>query len=134
MMTAAMSVLTVCCVQDLKSKEFSLWLAIALYALAGANAFVSESFIPNLISASAVLGVLGAISLISKQKLGLGDVLILSALVLFRGFTSGVFIFNTALVLCLVLCIVRLTVSKKKKSTETAFVPFLSIGFVMSFI
>ncbi len=105
-----------------------------LYALAGANAFVSESFIPNLISASAVLGVLGAISLISKQKLGLGDVLILSALVLFRGFTSGVFIFNTALVLCLVLCIVRLTVSKKKKSTETAFVPFLSIGFVMSFI
>lgn len=123
-----------CCVQDLKSKEFSLWLAIALYALAGANAFVSESFIPNLISASAVLGVLGAISLISKQKLGLGDVLILSALVLFRGFASGIFIFSTALIFCLVFCIIRLALSKGKRNTETAFVPFLSIGFVMSFI
>ena len=60
--------------------------------------------------------------------------MILSALVLFKGFASGVFIFSTALIFCLVLCIIRLTLSKEKQNTETAFVPFLSIGFVMSFI
>ncbi len=134
MMTAALSVLTVSCVQDLKSKEFSLWLALALFAVSFANAALGESFFPSLIASAATLAILGGISLLSKQRLGFGDVMILSALVLFRGFASGIFIFSTALIFCLVLSIIRLTLSKGKKNTETAFVPFLSIGFVMSFI
>ena len=132
-LTAA-SVLTVCCVQDLRAKEFSLWLALVLYAVAAANAILTSRLAANLAAAAVVFGILGAVSLLSKQHLGFGDVMILSALVLFKGFASGVFIFSTALIFCLVLCIIRLTLSKEKQNTETAFVPFLSIGFVMSFI
>ena len=132
-LTAAV-VLTVCCVQDLKNKEFSLWLALVLFAIASAGAAMNESLISNLIAAAAVFAALGAVSLISKQKLGMGDVLVMSALVLMRGLASGVFIFNTALVLCLVFCTFRLGLSKDKKNKETAFIPFISIGFVLSFI
>jgi prepilin signal peptidase PulO-like enzyme (type II secretory pathway) len=124
----------VCCVQDLRAKEFSLWLALVLYAVAAANAILTSRLAANLAAAAVVFGILGAVSLLSKQHLGFGDVMILSALVLFKGFASGVFIFSTALIFCLVLCIIRLTFSKEKQNTETAFVPFLSIGFVMSFI
>ena len=118
--------------QDAKEKQFYLFIPVLMFLLNAGVSFVSTGTImtvPEWIIVFA--GIL--LSCISGQKIGLGDILILTALMPLCHINGCIRIFADGVVLICTYMVAKKIIGKKKEKiqNEIAMVPFLTAGFAL---
>ena len=121
--------LIVCAVIDIKTNKVVQSFCIINYILSLiVKAFLNELDIFVLIVGVIICGILFSISVITKEAIGKGDVLILLALTGILSVNYIIEIFVIGLWACSIFSIAMLLIKKMKRKDSIPFVPFLLIG------
>lgn len=121
--------LSVCAVIDIKTNKVVQSFCIINYILSLiVKAFLNELDIFVLIVGVIICGILFSISVITKEAIGKGDVLILLALTGILSVKYIIEIFVIGLWSCSIFSIAMLLIKKMKRKDSIPFVPFLLIG------
>ena len=130
-------VLAVATVQDIREKKISVWIpagAILPGILYCALTGIRQGLLGFLIWAAGWM----LLSLVTGNRFGLGDSLLLIALYPLCGGYGTVMILSTAALLAAVYLLIKSIVSaflsKGKNTAELPFIPFLAAGFVLRVI
>ena len=124
--------LLVCTVIDLKTKKVYPWMCIVNYVLViGIKILLNKIELKALLLGLAISAILFAVSIITKEAIGRGDVWILLTLTGILNGEGVLEILFTALFICSVFSIVMLATKKMKMKNALPFVPFLLIGNVL---
>ena len=110
---------------DLRTKQVRL-MEIIIFGVIGIliNVFSPSQSLPSIVGGVAVGLILVLISYLSKEKVGMGDALIVTVSGLYLGFVNTIVLLWLSSLLTAVYCIFR-----KKK--EAPFVPFLTFAYVI---
>lgn len=121
--------IVICTVFDLKTRKVFQSLCIINYVLSLViKAFLNKLVFSVLIVGLFVCGILFSISVVTKEAIGKGDVLILLTLTGIMSVRYTIGIFCTGLLVCALFSIVMLLTKKMKRKDTIPFVPFLFIG------
>lgn len=127
--------LLICGAIDLKTKKVYQSLCIINYGVATViKLFINETDLPAIAGGLIVCGALLIISLVTKEAIGQGDVLILLALSGILNFKNTIEIFFMALFLCSFFSLAILLMRKVKGKDTVPFVPFLFVGYGVWFM
>ena len=121
--------------QDIKTKTISLWIPCAA-AVPGVVLILVEKESFAWIGALVLSGILLLFSLITKQRLGFGDSLLLIALIPVCGVSGVIMVISCAASFCVIHFVGALVLYpfRKKQQKELPFVPFIAAGFVLRMI
>lgn len=125
--------LTVCAIEDLRTRKIPVWLPIGALVL-GVILRVVEG---TLLSWDCALGVLVGIlfmvlAILSRQQMGLGDGLVLTICGLCIGWERLISLVFCAMLLFLVVGVMRMMCRKLKSRKQVPFIPFLWVVFMVS--
>lgn len=120
---------------DLKTKKVYQSLCIINYGLANAiKLFINKVDLDSVAGGLILCGMLFIISLVTKEAIGQGDVLILLALSGILNVITTMQIFFMALILCSVFSLAMLLKRKVRGKDTVPFVPFLFVGYGVWFM
>ncbi len=128
---AAVAVMTVLSIYDIRSRRIPvagfaiLFIMSVLYRMAtdGSNVYIPDlvwGIVPGLL----MMG----LSLVTEQKVGTGDGILILILGLGMGPVRCVYVLAGAMVLCCVFCGVLLLIHRAGRNTQIPFVPFITLG------
>lgn len=123
--------LIICTYMDIKSKEISI-ISCGFWSLSG---LVMNMYLYDTGILFILLGMLPALiilifSLITKGGIGIGDVMVISAMGLNLGLVNSVFVLTIALMVCGLYGLVLICLRIKKYKDKIPFVPFIAIGYI----
>lgn len=120
---------------DMKERRILVWLyVLELPILFVLNFFLGKLNIMWGITVIGTFGILYAISVLTKEQFGKGDVLVLTMTGAGLGLQKNIIILYVAFWLAFVFSIGLLLLKKADKKTELPFVPFLFAAYSMQMI
>lgn len=124
--------LAVCSLEDIKQKRVNcMWILICGILAVFYHLCWRRLDIYNML-AGALLGVgLVVVSKITRGKVGVGDGLLLIVTGFFLGWKKNMAIFLAGTCLAGLYGLIQLWLKQKKKEDEIAFIPFLSLGYLL---
>lgn len=132
--TVIIVLLTVCAVQDARERMISVWLLAAI-GLMGVLHCSCSGMWPNCVTFVVCSVVLIMASMCTSQRLGLGDSLLLIALIPICGGHGVLMIVSTAATLIVLYLAIRLLMrfigTGKGVATELPLVPFIACGYIV---
>lgn len=124
--------LTVCAVEDLRSRKISLWCPAAAMAVGAVLRLMGGSlFTWDCGLGLGMGGVFLLLSMISRQQIGMGDGMILTVCGLCLGWRRVISLTFGAMVLFLAVGVVRILRSRLNGKKSVPFVPFLWVMFML---
>lgn len=124
--------LLVCAVIDFKTKKVYAGICVINYGVAvGIKLLLNALDLKSLLAGLILCGFLFAVSLITKEAIGQGDILIIFVLTGILNAENSFTILVIALGICSVFSVVMLSMKKKKLKHVIPFVPFLFIGHLL---
>lgn len=122
--------LIVCAVIDFKTKKVYQSICLINYGLAvGIKFFIHDMEPMKLVTGIILCGILFSISVITKEAIGKGDVLIILTLTGILNVIKTLEILFVALFICSVFSVAMLITKKMKRKDTIPFVPFLLAGY-----
>ena len=122
--------LIICAVIDLKTKKVYQSICLMNYGLAvGIKLFIYDMEPMKLVTGIVLCGILFSISVITKEAIGKGDVLIVLTLTGILNVINTLEILFAAIFICSVFSVVMLITKKMKRKDAIPFVPFLLAGY-----
>ena len=134
-MGATILFLAVASLQDVKTKTIPLWIPFVTAVPGVVLIFVEkEEFAWK--GSLVLAGVLLLFSLITKQRLGFGDSLLLTALIPACGVSGVIMVFSGAASFCIIHFVGILAVPpfRNIQQRELPFIPFVTAGFILRVI
>ena len=131
-MGATILFLAVASLQDVKTKTIPVWIPFVTAVPGVVLIFVEkEEFAWK--GSLVLAGVLLLFSLITKQRLGFGDSLLLTALIPACGVSGVIMVISGAASFCIIHFAGALAVGslRKKQQRELPFIPFITAGFIL---
>ena len=114
---------------DAKTKTVPVWPGIAGILLFSVMGVVKGQGILSLLGGIVIGAFCFTVSVLSRQAVGAGDVIVLGVTGAALGFFDNLEILMLALFFCSVTGVILMAVKKKGKTYRLAFVPFISAAF-----
>ena len=116
---------------DIRTKEISIAIPLLLACAGGAYSYMTgvscTAFLLSLV-------LLTPVSLLGRQRIGLGDVFTVSALALFCGGSGLILMISTAVTCAALFAASKKLLCKSADINEIAMLPFISIGFAAAMV
>lgn len=125
------SLLGITGVIDIKHKKINILLLVP-FMIAGiiCQVIYHRGSIPSILGGMGIGVVMVAVSMITREKIGSADSLLLIVTGLYLGFFDNLFLFLSASLLSAVFGILLLIIKRVNKNYEIPFIPFLFIAFI----
>ena len=132
-----LGLLIVLSIEDVKEYFISDRYIIAIAVAGLLFRIISLEFLQLLngvISGTIIAMIIFALKKVFKQKIGNGDLKLLVAVSLSYGYAGMVNVLFFAVMIAAVYSIITLILKKKDKQSEIAFVPFITIGCILTIL
>ena len=127
--------LVIAAVEDLKERKISIVLCMVFGSMGGIINYITNGHSLGERVSGVLLGfIFIGISVLTKEKIGLGDSLVIFVLGFLLGGTIGFRIVMWGFVICSLTSIAAIILFKKKGNYCFPFVPFLLLGTIMEYL
>ena len=122
-------------IEDLRKRQIHL-VSLGVAAIAGLfmHLYFERITIWSLVGGLATGMALYVVSVLSSEKIGKGDALLVGVTGIFLGFWGNLFLLWLSAILAAFVGIIAVVVFRKDRQYELPFIPFIFIGFIIYLI
>ena len=127
--------LLVCAIADYKTKEIYVWFCLLNYFLAIVMKVVTNNLkLENIIIGIIVCTLLYIIALVTKEAVGVGDILIILTLTAMVELKVVLNVMMIAFIISAIFSIIGVSIGKMSLKTNIPFVPFIFCGNILFYL
>jgi len=116
---------------DLKRREIDHWPVLSIFLYSIIYKFLTGGIVDSLVSAAAIFVIVYAVYVVSKGRLGGGDVKLLTALSIFFGWHSPVLVFVSCIIAIIYTFIQGIATRQNPFKIQSPFAPPIFLAVVL---
>lgn len=130
-----LGIFSFCTLEDIRKRSFDVMYLI-LFAISGiiVHIYTQSESIYSLLGGAAVGGILYIVSILSDERIGKGDAMLVIVAGIYSGFWNTIVLLFVACLLSSIYGIILLTFEKKAKTYRIPFAPFLLGAYLLLLI